>query len=277
MKAQKMILIMPNLKIQWPKKLIFIISVVCLSSCDFAPTLDKSILEAQRAIEKSDYKRAIRINDEILNKAHKQEIKRKVLYQQGEIYLIHLNDEKNALKYYSQLYKVETDPYWQVKVLEKMADINFYNLRHFEISAKYYLTLTEFKPALRRYDYYKFQLAKSNLNAGNYVEAMKILMEISEDPRNQYQYDSYYQIGLINFYKKNWAEAINNFKSYIANSSSKETIVHAKFLIANCYETQERLREAYNIYYSILDTFPNVEVIRARLKSLYERRQNRKR
>lgn len=259
------------------KPTFFLITLINFYSCDFAPTLDKSILEAQRAIEKNDFKRATRINDEILNKAYKQEIKRKVLFQQGEIYLVHLNDETTALKYFMQLYNQETDPYWQVKVLEKIADINFYQLRNFEVSAKYYETLSDFKPALRRFDYYKFQLAKSHLNAGNYIESMKILKEISEDSKNQYQYDSFYQMGLINFYTKKWNAAIGNFKSYIANSNSKEMIVHSKFLIANCYETQERLREAYNIYYSILDTFPNIEVIRGRLKSLYERRQSRKR
>ena len=56
-----------------------------------------------------------------------------------------------------------------------------------------------------------------------------------------------------------------------------DRIVKTKFLIANAYESAEKLKEAYNIYYSILGEYPNSEVIENRLKSLYERRVSRKR
>lgn len=248
-----------------------------LAGCDFAPTLDKSILEAQRAIERNDFERASRINDEILSKSFKRNIKRKVLYQQGELFLVHLNDAKKALGYFTQIYEGESDPYWQVKALEKMADINFFQLKLYETAAKNYFVLSEFKPPLKRYDYYKFQMAKSQMENSNYLNAMRLFSDISKDTKNQYQYDAYFQMGLINFYSKRWESAIGDFKTYIANSNVKENVVQAKFLIANCYETLEKLREAYNIYYSIIDTYPNIEVIKSRLKSLYERRLSRKR
>ena len=47
--------------------------------------------------------------------------------------------------------------------------------------------------------------------------------------------------------------------------------------MANAYETMERLKEAYNIYYSIVGEYPNNEVIKARLNSIYERKVARKR
>jgi tetratricopeptide (TPR) repeat protein len=260
------------------KKLHYLLTTVfILSACDFAPTLDKSILEAQRALEKQDYSKAASINDAILNKSFKREIKRKVLYQQGDIYLIHLGQPEKALKYFHQIYNDEVDPYWQVKSLEKIADINFFQIKNYQEAATKYQILAEFKPPLNKHDYYKFQMAKALIESRNYVNAMILLNEISMDSRNQYQYDAFYQKGLINFYSKKWDDAIENFKIFIANSTTKELVVQAKFLIANCYETQEKLREAYNIYYSIIDSYPNMEVIKSRLKSLFERRQNRKR
>lgn len=254
---------------------IFILSI--LSSCDFAPTLDKSILEAQRAIENRDFQKAANINDAIISKSFRREIKRKVLFQQGDIYLVHLEKPQIALTYFQQIYQDESEPYWQVKSLEKMADINFFQLKKYDQSAKQYEILSQFKPPLNKHDYYKFQMAKALMENKDYPRAIILFNEIAGDTKNKYQYDAYFQKGLINFYNKKWETAIEHFKVFIANSSSKEYVVQAKFLIANCYETQEKLREAYNIYYSIIDSYPNIEVIKNRLKSLYERRQNRKR
>ncbi len=247
------------------------------TSCDFAPTLDKSILEAQRAIENRDFQKAANINDAILSKSFRREIKRKVLFQQGDIYLVHLGNPEVALTYFQQIYKDESDPYWQVRSLEKMADVNFYQLKRYEQAAKHYEILSQFKPPLNRHDYYKFQMAKSLMENKSYPKAIELFNEIAGDSKNKYQYDAYFQKGLINFYNKKWETAIEHFKVFIANSPSKDYVVQAKFLIANCYETQEKLREAYNIYYSIIDSYPNIEVIKSRLKSLFERRQSRKR
>ena len=258
-------------------KRIYVGFFLFITGCDFAPTLDKSILEAQRAIENQDFKKAASINDDILNKSFKRQIKRKVLYQQGEIYLIHLENPKQALFYFLEIYKDEVDPYWQVKSLERIADINFFHLKNYDDATKYYEILSEFKPPLKRFDYYKFQMARSMMEKKVYNKSFSLFKEISLDSKNQFQYEAIYQMGLINFYQKKWNEAIDSFKLFISNSSSKEMIVQAKFLIANSYETQEKLREAYNIYYSIIDSYPNMEVIKGRLKSLYDRRISRKR
>ena len=64
---------------------------------------------------------------------------------------------------------------------------------------------------------------------------------------------------------------------YLKYEKNKDRIIEAKFMIANSYETKESLKEAYDIYYSILPEYPNPEVIKGRLKSLFTRRQARKR
>jgi len=248
-----------------------------LLSCDFAPTLDKDILEAQRAIDQQDFNKAASINDDILRKSFKRQIRRKVLYQQGEIYLVHLENPQKALNYFQEIYQGELDPYWQVKSLEKIADIYFFNLKMFDEAKQSYEILAGFKPPLKREDYYVFQMARSLMEGKNFLDAYKIFKTISEDKKNPFETDALFQRGLIHFYLKEWGKSVELFKKFIGLSSSKEMSVQAKFLIANCFETQEKLQEAYNIYYSLIDSYPNIEVIKSRLKSLYERRQARKR
>ena len=47
--------------------------------------------------------------------------------------------------------------------------------------------------------------------------------------------------------------------------------------MANAYETMERLKKAYDLYYSLLGKYPNTEVIKNRLNAIYERKIARKR
>ena len=71
--------------------------------------------------------------------------------------------------------------------------------------------------------------------------------------------------------------AIDNWFEYLKREKQKNKIVQVKFLIANAYESDEQLKNAYNIYYSLLGDYPNQEVLKSRLKSIYERRVARKR
>jgi hypothetical protein len=84
-------------------------------------------------------------------------------------------------------------------------------------------------------------------------------------------------MGLIEFYNKNWDKAVEYWLEYLKRERRKDQIVKVKFLIANAHESNEKLKEAYNIYYSLLPAYPNPDVLRARLKSLYARRVARKR
>ena len=54
-------------------------------------------------------------------------------------------------------------------------------------------------------------------------------------------------------------------------------LVDALILMANAYETMENLKNAYNLYYSLLGEYPNTQVLQNRLSSIYERQVARKR
>lgn len=82
---------------------------------------------------------------------------------------------------------------------------------------------------------------------------------------------------MIYFLNLNWDLAIIAFKKYIKIEKRRDIIVQAKFILANIYETKEELKKAYNIYYSILGEYPNAQVIKNRLESIYNRRVARKR
>lgn len=254
-----------------------IVIYLLLTGCGFTSGQYKDILQAQEFIEARKFEKAIKLYKNILETKPKNNIAIKVNYQLGEIYSIYLNKYDDAIKHYKHVIKISNEPIWQVKSLEKIGDINYQNLKNYKKSKFAYKKLLNFTPKLKNQDFYKFRFALSIFNEDSFSKAEKILKELTVESDNEYGVQSYYYLGLIHFYEQSWDTAISFWFEYLKREKRKDKIVQVKFMIANAYESAEQLKEAYNIYYSILGEYPNSKVIQNRLKSLYERRVSRKR
>ncbi|WP_127715462.1 lipopolysaccharide assembly protein LapB [Halobacteriovorax sp. HLS] len=246
-------------------------------SCDFTPRLHKKILEAQGYIKNQQYQKAISQYQEILKNNPPNDIKVKVNYQLGELFSINLGQNRKALPHYTEIKTLTESPIWLVKSEERIGEISFTYLKDYMLSEKSYKLLINFTPRLERYDFYQFRLAETYLKSNRYDLALKELMSIQESKGHKHYVDSFFQIGLLNFQKKNNQEAINNWTEYLKRETRKSKLVQTKFLMANAYESMEKLKQAYNLYYSILGDYPNTEVVQNRLNSIYQRRVSRKR
>ncbi|HXH74490.1 MAG TPA: tetratricopeptide repeat protein [Bacteriovoracaceae bacterium] len=258
-------------------RLFFILFILGLNSCDFTSGLNQDILSAQKYVDNQEFSKAVDLYERILKKGPSKLIKTKINYQLAEIYYLYLDQQLKALKYYQYIVENVDDPLWQVKSLEKIADINFSFAKNFDESIRAYQMLMQFKPRLKNYDYYYLRVGESYFEMGRYQKAREIFNQIMDQPTNPYHVEAFNQMGLIEFYNKNWDKAVDYWLEYLKRERSKDKIIKTKFLIANAYESNEKLKEAYNIYYSLLPHYPNPEMLRARLKSLYARRVARKR
>jgi tetratricopeptide (TPR) repeat protein len=256
----------------WP-----LILLGALFSCDFTPPLNKEILSAQSYIAKQDYQSAVNKYQKILEKNPPKDIQVKINYQLGDLYSIYLAENKKSVKYYEEIMKISDDPLWLVKTQERLGEINFTYLKDYRVSEEIYKKLSEFRPKLAKQDFYFFRYALSSYENDNPIKSLQLFKEIKRNKKHEYNTKSYYYEGLIYFELKQWDFAINSWNEYLKKENRKDNIVQAKFLMANAYETQEELKKAYNLYYSILGEYPNTEVIQNRLKAIYERRIARKR
>lgn len=248
-----------------------------MSGCGFTSGQYKDILQAQEYVESRNFLKAIKLYKNILNQKPTKTISIKINYQLGEIYSIYLNKYIDALSHYNNVIKISNEPLWQVKALEKIGQINFENLKNYKNSIYAYDKLIKFIPKLQDQDFYKFRFAQSLFNQMKYKEATELFKELSVESKTEYGIQAYYFLGLTNFYLKKWDQAISYWFEYLKREKRKDKIVQVKFMIANAYESSEKLKEAYNIYYSIVGEYPNTDVIKNRLKSLYDRRVYRKR
>ncbi len=258
-------------------KLALIFFTLYLAGCGFSSGLYKDILKAQDYINNQEFEKAVKVYEAILLKKPSKTIRIKINDQLGDIYSIYLNDYKNSLRHFQSIIDNSNEPLWQVQTLEKMGSIYFDNLKQYDKSRDIYLKLVEFVPALKKQLFYRFKYAESLFYLGKYTKSTKFFESIVQTNNSQTSVQSYYYLGLISFYKQEWFKANDYWFEYLKRETRKDLIVKVKFLIANSFESAEKLKEAYNIYYSILGEYPNPQVIKNRLNSLYKRRVDRKR
>lgn len=258
-------------------KLIILFLLLGVESCDFTSAVNRDILAAQNYVDNQEFAKAVEIYEKILKQNPSKLIKTKIYYQVAEINYLYLDEQVKALSYYQYIVDNVDDPLWQVKSMEKVADINFSFSRNYQKAKKAYEVLLEVKPKLKNFDFYAFRVAESYFEMGDYEQATIYFKKIIDQPGNPFHVEAYNQMGLVEFYTRNWDKAVDYWMEYLKRETQKDKIIKAKFMIANAYESNEKLKEAYNIYYSLLPSYPNPEVLRERLRSLYARRVARKR
>ena len=178
-------------------KLTIILLILGLSSCDFTSGLNQDILSAQKYVDNQDFSKAVELYERILKKNPSKIIKTKINYQLAEIYYLYLDEQVKALKYYQFIVDNVDDPLWQVKSLEKMADINFSFAKNFNESIRAYQILMQFKPKLKNYDYYYLRVGESYFEMGQYNKAREIFNQILNQPTNPHYVEAFNQMGLI--------------------------------------------------------------------------------
>jgi tetratricopeptide (TPR) repeat protein len=259
------------------KSNLLITLVFILTGCGFTSGLYKDIIKAQDLINDQKFGDAVKIYESILQKKPSKNIAIKINFQLGELYSIYLNNYEKSLKHYLSIVNSSNEPNWQVKSLERVGIIYSEDLKNFKEAEKTYRTLINFHPILQRQNDYKYKYALSIFMQDKYKESIEKFNELKTIKDARIVLDSYYHAGLAYFYRREWKEALSEWKEYLKRETRKDKIVNTKFLIANAYESSEKLKEAYNIYYSILGEYPHPEIIKSRLESLYNRRIARKR
>ncbi|MBD66946.1 MAG: hypothetical protein CME62_17215 [Halobacteriovoraceae bacterium] len=254
-----------------------LLAFILLTSCGFSSGLYTDILEAQDHMAKREFPKAVEVYESILQKKPSKNVAIKINFQLGEVYSIYLNNYDKGIYYFQKIVEDSNEPSWQIRALEKLGNIYFNELKEYTKSEKLYQKLESFYPPLEKVNFYSFRKTLSKFHQKEYKIAIKEFDKIIDKKDENYSIRSYFYIGLAYFYQKDYQTAITNWFEYLKRESRKDLIVETKFLIANAYESSEKLKEAYNIYYSILGVYPNTEVIQSRLNSLYERRVARKR
>lgn len=242
--------------------------------CDFTPRVHKTIFEAQDLLLNQKYDQAIQKYEQILQSSPNEIIKTKVAFQLSEIYLLHSGNNQRALKLLKSVLSESNNIDALVKAEEKIGDIYFSFTHNYSEASKCYKRLIAFRPKLPDNEFYLYRYARSELRNGKYKNAISLFKKLQNSKK--YADQSLFYIGKSMFFNKQWKSAINTLSRYNDDSNSAK-VIEAQFLIANAYESIGNLKKAYDTYYTLLAYYPNPEVIRNKLNSIYQRQISSKR
>ena len=245
------------------------------TACNFAPRIHKDILYAQKLVSEHKYALAIEKYKEIVEKNPPNQTQ--IYYQIGDLYSSYLLQNEDAVEFYQKARDSSIDPIWMIKSEEQIAELKFSFLKDYDGAVSSYKKLTRFVPKLARHHFYEYRLAISYINSSQLTKGFEILNSIQKNSQHDFFIQSLYEMGMYYFVRKQWAQSIAFLERYIKHEKTENKITQAKFLMANAYETMDDLKKAYDVYYSLLATYPNIEVIKNRLSSIYQRRAVRKR
>lgn len=259
------------------KLVLLLLIVFVLASCDFTPPLNKKILDAQNLIRDNQYEEAISRYMVILKNNHPAEIKVKIRYQIADLYSIYLSRIEEALPFYEEVSKTSEDDRWKLKSLERLADLNFTHLKRYDKAVFYFREMLYLTTDKSEVDFFEYRIAQSYFKKSDFQNAKQRFLEIGNNKNHAYYVKSIYYQAMIHYYKEEWDQSIGLFQNYISIEKNRDDVIQAKFILANALESRENLNKAYDIYSSILGEYPNTDVVKAKLESIYRRRVARKR
>lgn len=253
---------------------IFFLSIIK----DFTPPYHAQILKAQQMLKSGEILLAMQHYEYMMQRHIPTSIRKKIHYQLGEMYSIHHGDSKKSLEHFLKYKELVDTPQEYVNVEEKIAEIYFSYQKEFKKALECYDHLVKFRPKLEKYEFYLFRLGLTYLELLEYQKAKDILLQLVPRFKNE----SHYYLGRMYFQLHEYDTSIKYLSLFLSISDKGEShlktlIVDGKFLLANAYETIENLDMAYEIYYSLLKSYPNPQIIKNRLQTLYDRRVAQKR
>jgi TolA-binding protein len=95
--------------------------------------------------------------------------------------------------------------------------------------------------------------------------------QVKEFPRGSKADLAFYRLGTTAFSKGQIEEAESYYRRSLEVSKDKETMVKAKFALAQCLEASESLKAALEIYQELEPLYQNKEAIRIKIKALETR------
>lgn len=257
------------------KSSINLLLLFLLTACDFTPRIHKEILEAQRLLLDQSYTAAVAKYEKILKEEVNDVIRVKIYFQLSEIYLLHYGNNIKSLSYLKLIKESSRNLEATIKAEEKIGNINFTFVHDYKSALVSYRKLMSFEPPLKDSNFYRFRYGRSLVKAGEYDSAIELFKAFPE--KTEYSLNSQFYLGQAYFYAQKWTSAVSTLKQFLKLVKGNENKIEAKFLIANAYENLEKLKDAYESYYALLSDYPNPEVIKNKLNSIYERQISSKR
>ena len=247
-----------------------------LCSCNANSPENKFHL-AEKLLEDKKYDAAVNEFDKISDKSPNSVLGLEAQLKVAQIQQLYLGRSKEAIEAYRVYLRRSNDPQKKREVEKSLADLLFSSLESYDEAVAAYSKLIEVDPNSQDSQEYLYKIGRAFFLKSKFNDAIKIFEQLkTKFPEGKYHWRA--EIDLANSYaaKSNCNEAIKRYDS-IAASGPKEFQVLAKFGKAVCFEEQDELDDAYELFSSIRSDYPAPTVVDLKLQKIKKRKILRRR
>jgi tetratricopeptide (TPR) repeat protein len=247
-----------------------------LSACNANSPETKFVL-AEKLLEDRKYDAAITEFQAIVDKSPNSNMGLQAQLKVAEIQHLYLGHAPQAIEAYQEFLKRNKDENKRREVEKTMADLQFQSFEDYDQAIASYSKLVKENSERKEGEELMFRLGRSFFMKSKFEDAIKMFQYQKERfPSGFFFWKAELEIGNSLSAKGACGEAIKQFDKVIAGAP-KDLQVLASFGKAACFEEQDDLDQAYELFSAIRDDYPAPTVVELKMQKIKRRKILRKR
>jgi TolA-binding protein len=268
-----------SLKPQISRKHSGLVIVLLLSffpGCN-ARSPETKYLLAEKLLEDKKYDAAISEFQDIVDKAPTSPIGLEAQLTIAQIQHLYLGRPRDAIESYREFLKRSKDPQKRREVERTLGDLQFQNFENYDEAIVVYTKLMKDNAASPDAEELLYRLGRAFFMKSQFSDAIRVFeFQKTKFPNGALRWKA--ELSLGNSFGGNGKcpEAIKHFDAVVAGAGKAERVL-ALFAAASCYEEQDELDKAYEIFSSVKSDYPTPAVVELKLQKIKRRKILRKR
>lgn len=250
--------------------------ILLLAGCNARSPETKYHL-AERLLEDKKYEAAISEFQDIVDKSPASALGQDAQLKIAQIQHLYLGRSQEAIDSYAEFLKRSKDPVKRREVERTMGDLQFQNLENYGEAIASYTKLVKESPGSPDAEELIYRLGRAFFLKSQFEDAIKVFQHQKKNfPEGELRWKAELEIGNALSGMGKCVEAIKNYDSIVANAPKAQKML-ASFAKASCYEEQDDLDKAYEIFSQIKDEYPTPAVVELKMQKIKRRKILRKR
>ncbi|MGZ3692810.1 MAG: tetratricopeptide repeat protein [Bdellovibrionota bacterium] len=227
---------------------------------------------AEQLLEDKKYDAAISEFQNIVDKSPNSNLGLEAELKIAQIQHLYLGRSQEAVDAYRQYLKRTKDENKKREIERILADIQFQSFENYDDAIASYTKLLKENKNETELEELLYRLGRSFFLKGQFADASKIFnFQKSKFPQGKYFWRAELEIGNSLSSQNKCADAIKQYDKVIVGGQKEERIL-ASFAKAVCYEEQDDLDEAYELFSKIKDEYPAPTVVELKLQKIKRRK-----
>lgn len=254
---------------------ILLVACLLLAACN-ARSPETKYLLAEKLVEDRKYDAAISEFQDIVDKSPTSALGLEAQLKIAQIQHLYLGRSQEAIDAYGEFLKRSKDPNKKREVERTLGDLHFQNVENYDAAIDSYTKLVKDSPESPESEELLYRLGRAFFLKSQFADAIKIFEHQKvRFPQGSMRWKADLEIGNALSAQGKCGEAIKRFD--LLNTAPKEQRVLATFAKASCYEEQDDLDKAYEVFSSIKEDYPAPTVVELKLQKIKRRKILRKR